>query len=104
MYMRRRKVRIIAHKNKFACDEDDEWTLQEQELGREERAALKKAKEEGTDLGEAVFFPRCALRADGDVFLDDMTPEELSAEIGLPALPSGPGGAEYVDSLLCIGY
>ncbi|MBO4791843.1 MAG: DUF512 domain-containing protein [Clostridia bacterium] len=66
-------------------------------------AQLKKAMEEGTDLGEAVVFPRCALRADGDLFLDDMTPEELSAKIGLPALPSGPGGAEYVDSLLGIG-
>ena len=66
-------------------------------------AQLKKAMEEGTDLGEAVVFPRCALRADGDLFLDDMTPEELSAKIGLPAIPSGPGGAEYVDSLLGIG-
>jgi putative radical SAM enzyme (TIGR03279 family) len=45
------------------------------------------AQAAGKDLGEALYFPRCALRADGDLFLDDMTPEELSEKLGVPCIP-----------------
>ena len=58
MGMMRRKVRIIAHKSIFDDDEDDDWMLQEQELGREERAALKKAKEDFESSGREAL-DRC---------------------------------------------
>ena len=42
------------------------------------------------DLGDALLIPSVMLRADGDVFLDDMTPGELSEKLGVPvcAVPS----------------
>ena len=45
------------------------------------------AQASGQDLGEALYFPRAALRADGDLFLDDMTPEQLSEKLGVPCIP-----------------
>ena len=44
----------------------------------------------GKDLGEELLIPSVMLRADGDVFLDDMTPAELSQTLGVPirAVPS----------------
>lgn len=50
----------------------------------------------GQELGEALFFPRNALRAAGDVFLDDMTPEKLSQRIGVPAVTTPCDGGELV--------
>lgn len=58
------------------------------------------AQAAGQDLGEVLLFPRNALRADGDVFLDDMTPEELSRRIGVPALPTPCDGGELVRALV----
>ncbi len=44
----------------------------------------------GKDLGAELLIPSVMLRADGDVFLDDMTPAELSKTLGVPirAVPS----------------
>ena len=57
------------------------------------------AQAAGQDLGECLYFPRCALRADGDVFLDDMTPEELSRKLGVPCEPSVSDGGSFVHLL-----
>ena len=54
----------------------------------------------GKDLGDELLFPSVMLRADGDVFLDDMTPEELSARLGVPVKPSKSDGFELVKALL----
>ena len=50
----------------------------------------------GKDLGEELLFPSVMLRADGDVFLDDMTPQELSERLGVPVRPSKSDGFELV--------
>ena len=54
----------------------------------------------GKALGDELIFPACALRADGDVFLDDMTPAELSAALGVKATPSDNEGAAFIRSVL----
>ena len=55
----------------------------------------------GVDLGDELLFPSVMLRADGDVFLDDMTPAELSQRLGnIPVRPSKNDGAEFVRALL----
>ena len=54
----------------------------------------------GKELGDELLFPAVMLRADGDVFLDDMTPEELSARLGVPVRPSKSDGFELVKALL----
>lgn len=56
----------------------------------------------GKALGDELIFPACALRADGDVFLDDMTPAELSAALGVKATPSDNEGAAFIRSVLGI--
>ncbi len=53
------------------------------------------------ELGDELLFPAVMLRADGDVFLDDMTPAELSARLGgIPVRPSPSDGAELLKLLL----
>ena len=58
------------------------------------------AQAAGKELGEALFFPRNALRADGDLFLDNMTPAQVSERIGTPARTTPCDGAEFVLALL----
>jgi NifB/MoaA-like Fe-S oxidoreductase len=39
---------------------------------------------EGRELGDVVVLPRYALDQDADLFIDDMTPQELEASLGRP--------------------
>ena len=57
----------------------------------------------GKALGDELLFPAVMLRADGDVFLDDMTPAELSARLGVPVCASENDGAKLIAALLGIG-
>lgn len=54
-------------------------------------------------LGDELLFPSVMLRADGDVFLDDMTPAELSKHLGVPVRASESDGAKFISALLGIG-
>ena len=57
----------------------------------------------GKDLGDELLFPAVMLRADGDVFLDDMTPAELSQKLnGIPVRACPSDGAELLKALLGI--
>ena len=54
-------------------------------------------------LGDDLLFPAVMLRADGDVFLDDMTPEQLSAQLGgIPVRATESDGAAFLRTLLGI--
>ena len=52
------------------------------------------------DLGDELLFPSVCLRAEGDVFLDDMTPDELSERLGVPVAPTGSDGCEFLRNVL----
>ena len=54
------------------------------------------------ELGELLLFPENALRADGDLFLDDMSPEELSERLGVLATPGHNDGAQFIRDVLGI--
>ena len=56
----------------------------------------------GKNLGDELLFPAVMLRADGDVFLDDMTPAELSDRLGVPVRASENDGAKLIAALLGI--
>ena len=57
----------------------------------------------GKDLGDELLFPAVMLRADGDVFLDDMTPAKLSQKLGgIPVRACPSDGAEVLKALLGI--
>ncbi|MCQ2426965.1 MAG: DUF512 domain-containing protein [Clostridia bacterium] len=70
--------------------------------GTDIAAQVIEAKTAGTELGEVLFFPRNALRAEGDLFLDNTTPEMLSERIGIPAMTSGPDGDKFICDILGI--
>ncbi|MBR3894411.1 MAG: DUF512 domain-containing protein [Clostridia bacterium] len=55
----------------------------------------------GLTLGDELLFPAVMLRADGDVFLDDMTPDELSDRLGkIPVRATKSDGAEFLKAVL----
>ena len=56
----------------------------------------------GRDLGDELLFPRAALRAEGDLFLDGKTPADLSASLGVPVRTVKNAGADFLSALLGI--
>jgi NifB/MoaA-like Fe-S oxidoreductase len=56
----------------------------------------------GKDLGNCLLFPENALRAGGDLFLDDMSPEELSAKLGADVRAGHNDGAQFISDVLGI--
>ncbi len=52
------------------------------------------------DLGDEVLIPENTLRADGDLFLCGMTPQELSRRLGVPVRISPNDGAGFLTALL----
>lgn len=55
----------------------------------------------GKALGDALYVPENALRAGEDVFLDDMTPADLSAKLGgVPIMAGKNDGAEFIREML----
>ncbi|MBR2867630.1 MAG: DUF512 domain-containing protein [Clostridia bacterium] len=54
---------------------------------------------EGVDLGEELLIPPNSLRKEGDMFLDNMTVEELSEKLGVKVTAPGSGGDELLDAL-----
>ena len=58
----------------------------------------------GKELGEALLVPSNALRADGDLFLDDMSPEELSSKLGVAVSPSRESGEGFICDILGVEH
>ena len=56
----------------------------------------------GNELGDALLIPQNTLKADEDIFLDDMTPSELSEKLGVPVLSTADGGAGFIRAVLGI--
>ncbi|MBR2721314.1 MAG: DUF512 domain-containing protein [Clostridia bacterium] len=55
----------------------------------------------GKPLGGLLLYPAAMLRADEDIFLDDMTPAQLSDSLGgIPVAPGPNDGAALLHSLL----
>ena len=57
---------------------------------------------EGKDLGDLLLFPENSLRADRDLFLDDMSPEGLSDRLGVSVRPGHNDGAQFIRDVLGI--
>ena len=54
----------------------------------------------GKALGDELLFPSACLRAEGDVFLDDMSPRELGERLGVAVSASGNDAADFIRSVL----
>ena len=56
----------------------------------------------GRELGDELLFPACALRADGDLFLDEKKPEDLYNALSVPVKATEGEGAEFIKNILGI--
>ena len=57
----------------------------------------------GRDLGEVLYIARSMLRADEEIFLDDMTLDSLAQALQVRICPVTNDGAEFVRALACKG-
>ena len=58
------------------------------------------AQLKGKELGRRLLIPGVMLRHGGDVFLDDVSLEQLSRELGVPVIPVPNDGAALLDAML----
>ncbi len=54
------------------------------------------------DLRDELLFPACALRSDGDLFLDGKTPQELSKALEVRVRPTESDGVGFIRAILGI--
>lgn len=54
----------------------------------------------GQELGDELLFPQVMLRADGDLFLDDTTPQWLSEQLGVSVRPIASEAADLISAIL----
>lgn len=54
---------------------------------------------DGTELGDELIIPPNCLRSEGDMFLDDMTVEELSERLETKVTQNGASGEDLLDAL-----
>jgi NifB/MoaA-like Fe-S oxidoreductase len=54
------------------------------------------------ELGDELFIPENTLRADEAMFLDDMTPDELSEKLNVRIRPGKNDGAAFIREMLGI--
>ena len=57
----------------------------------------------GKELGETLFLPAVTLRAEGDLFLDGLSPEDVSRELSVPLCFVKNDGNELLEALLGSG-
>ena len=57
---------------------------------------------DGKELGDELFIPAACLRAEGDVLLDDVSPADISAALGVPVSPLDADAREFVRSILAL--
>lgn len=87
-------VHVTPIKNDFF---GDEITVAGLLTGKDMIAGLR-----GKELGDALLFPASTLRAEGDIFLDDLSPDDLARELGVPAVAVGNDACELIRSVLGI--
>jgi len=85
-------VNVAAVKNKFF---GGRITVAGLLTGRDFAEQLK-----GLDLGDELLIPASSLRREGDLFLDGMSPDELSRTLGVPVRAVRNDGTELLDRIL----
>ena len=58
------------------------------------------AQLKGKELGETLFLPAVTLRAEGDLFLDGLSPDDVSRELSVPLCFVKNDGGELLDALM----
>ena len=58
----------------------------------------------GRDLGDRLLLPQCMFRSGEEVFLDDMTREELEQALSVRCVILGPSGQDLLDAVIDPAY
>jgi NifB/MoaA-like Fe-S oxidoreductase len=58
------------------------------------------AQLEGKDLGERLYITNRMLREGTNIFLDDVTTDEVSERLGVPVIPVGGSGDELLELMM----
>lgn len=56
----------------------------------------------GAELGDELLIPASCLRAEGDVLLDDVSPEDISRTLGVPVSPAESDAEAFIRAVLGI--
>ena len=67
-------------------------------------AQLKERKEAGEDLGDTLQIPINMLRSGEEVFLDDLTVQDVEAALGMTVKAVESGGKDFLDAALNLDY
>ena len=86
------KISVYGVENRFF---GDEITVAGLLTGHDMAEQLKDKP-----LGDELLIPASTLRAEGDLFLCGMTPEELSEHLGVPVTPTRGEGAALLSALV----
>ncbi len=65
---------------------------------------LKERRDSGEDLGDVLQIPSNMLRVGEQVFLDDLTVQDVERELGLRVVAVEPGGREFIEAILDPAY
>ena len=65
---------------------------------------LKEQKEHGEDLGDTLLIPSNMLRSGEQVFLDDLTVDDVEAALEMKLTAVETGGKEFIDAILYPDY
>ena len=57
---------------------------------------------DGKALGDCLLIPSACLRAEGDVLLDDLSPEDISRALGVPVCPADSDAEKFISAVLGI--
>ena len=87
-------IRVFPIKNRFF---GETVTVAGLTTGRDLTGQLLPLRDE---LGSRVLIPRSMLKADEDIFLDDMTLAEAESALGVPLIPNGGEPDELLECIL----
>lgn len=65
---------------------------------------MRDKKDAGEIPGDVLYIPSNMLRSGEQVFLDDMTTEELEKALGMKVIAVEAGGKDFIDAMISEGY
>lgn len=72
--------------------------------GQDLIAQLKERRQAGANLGDALLIPANMLRSGEQVFLDDITVQDVELALGIPVKAIDSGGGDFVEAVLNPAY
>ena len=65
---------------------------------------LAERKAAGENLGEALLIPSNMLRTGENVFLDDVTTDDVERVLGMRVVPTAQSGRDFIEAVLNEAY